>query len=147
AIAATGPGSTSLAIGAFVVKPLLWPVRFRNHPAVFILQSEGNPLRMLRDQIGVTVGPLDERNAVAENVIVESQPEKGFAVFDPVKIEMVNGQAAIGVFVHEHERGTGYFGSASHPGDEAFDELRFARAEIARQREHISPSRRLPAGP
>src|SRR5438067_13658409 len=69
--------------------------RVRDYPAVFILEGEGNPLRVLRNKTGITVGPFDERNAVAENVIVESEPEKGFAAFDPVKIEMVIGQAAI----------------------------------------------------
>src|SRR5437763_9096777 len=79
--------------------------RVRDYPAVFILEGEGNPLRVFRNEIGITVGPLDHRNAVAKNVIVESEPEKGFAAFDPVKIKMINGQAAAGVFMDEHEGG------------------------------------------
>src|SRR5438067_13849714 len=79
--------------------------RFRvsDYACVFTFQFEGNRLRVLRNDTGITIGPLDERNAVAENVIVESEPANSLAIFDPVKIEMINGQAVIGVFDHEHE--------------------------------------------
>src|SRR5947207_12584892 len=122
-------GSYARSEGARTLHIFLFePLRVRDYPAVFILEGEGNPLRMLRNEIGITVGPLDERNAIAENIIVESEPENSLAIFDPVKIEMVNGQAAIGVFVHEHERRTGHFAAASHPGRETFAELRFSPA-------------------
>jgi hypothetical protein len=49
--------------------------------------------------------------------------------------------------MHEHKSGAGRFGTASQTGHETFDELRFPRAEISRQREHIAPPRRLSASP
>ena len=101
----------------------------------------------VRNEIRVTVGPFDQRNAVAEDVIVESEAQNGVAVLEPIKIEMVNRQTAVLVFVNEDEGRAGHFRAAPHTCHEAFHELRLPRAEIAGQREHISFARIPPIRP
>ena len=67
---------------------------FPDDASVFALQLKGKPLGFLRNEVGVTVGPFDQRDAVAENVFVESEPQDSLAVIEPVKIKVVNRQAS-----------------------------------------------------
>ena len=53
-------------------------------------QGNGRPIQSARD-------------AVAENVVVESEPQNILAVIEPVKIEVVHRQTAVLILVHEDE--------------------------------------------
>src|SRR5437773_12281684 len=114
---------------------------FSNQATVFAFQLEGKPLRLLRNQSRITVSPFDQRNAFTENVIVESESQDGLAAVEPIKIEMINGQAATLVLVQEDKGRARHFRAASQACHEAFDELRLSRAEISGSSEHITLAR------
>src|SRR5436190_1443140 len=70
-------------------------------------RSESNPARIFRDQVRKSVGPFNHGNAVAEKIIIESQPFGRLSIFDAEKIEMINRQTSAGVFVNKGESRTG----------------------------------------
>ena len=92
---------------------------------------------MAWDEIWMAVGPFDQRDAVAKDVVIKSQLQDGLAVLEPVKIEMINWQPAAAVFVHQNKGRAGYICSALQAGDESFYELRLPGAKVARERENI----------
>src|SRR5207244_8196267 len=96
----------------------LW-LCFPNYSRFFAFQLEGKPLGLLRNEVRRTVSPFDQRDAIAENVIVESEAQDGLAVVEPVKIEVVNGQTAVLVLVDEDEGGARNFRAASQACHEA----------------------------
>src|SRR5436190_478425 len=67
--------------------------------------------------------------------------------FDPIKIEMINRQSPIAVFVDKNKSGTRHIRLASQARDEPLHELRFPRTEIAAQGQHIAPARLLAVRP
>ena len=89
----------------------------------------------------MAVGPLNQRDALSENVIVESKFEHGLAVIEPVEIEVVNRQAPVFVLVHQDEGRAGDFRVASQTGHETLHELRFSGSEVSPQRKHVARTR------
>src|SRR6266481_5773641 len=123
---------------------------------------ESNPARIFRDQVRKLICPFDHRNAVAEKII-ESQPFgrlicsrprsqtlAGFSVyvarlppaplsiFETEKVEVINRNRTVGVFMDESKRWACYFSGTTETGYETFDELRLATAKFAGERQHIA---------
>ena len=65
----------------------------RDHPAV------------VREQTADSIGPFDQANTVAGPVVGDAEVFKGSRTLEPVRVEVVNGQAAF-VLVNQDERGT-----------------------------------------
>jgi len=82
--------------------------------------------------------PFDHRNAVAEKIIVESEPFGRLSIFDAEKIEMINRRTSAGVFVNQGESRTGRSRRRAQAGSEPFNELCFAAAQTTGKRKHIA---------
>ncbi len=59
---------------------------------------------MLGNEFWKPVGPFNHRDAVAEEVIVESESRDRWPVFQAKEIEMINGQPPAWIFVHNRKR-------------------------------------------
>src|SRR6266567_5833779 len=72
-------------------------------------------------------------------VHVARLPPAPLSIFQAEKVEVIDGNGSVGVFVNERESWARYFGSTTETCDEAFDELRLAAAESPGKRKHIPP--------
>ena len=121
-----------------------WKVRVRefsfggNHALGFRFRFERNPMCRFGNQIRKSIGPFDHRNAVAEKIIVESEPGRRLSIFQAKKIEMIDRKVSAGIFVNQGKAGTGGSRSRAQTGGETFDELRLAAAKTAGERKHIA---------
>ena len=85
---------------------------------------------MRGSRAGPAVNPFDDGDAFGREVRLQSSGQNLLVVFQSIKIEMMQRQFAF-IFTHECERGrSDGLGDAKAAGD-AFDELGFARAEVA----------------
>ena len=87
-------------------------------------------------QVGDAVGPFDEGEAGGVEVFFGAEREELIIVLEAVGVEVEDRQAALAVFVHEHERraGDGVARDAEGGGD-GLDESRLAGAEGADERD------------
>src|SRR5712675_1465381 len=75
----------------------------RDRPLRFGLHFKPDPACLLRNKIRKTIGPLDHRDAVTAEVIIEPETYRGLAVFQSKEIEMINGQSAAEVLVDDRK--------------------------------------------
>src|SRR5262245_5065969 len=82
------------------------------------------------------VGPFDKREPAGFEIFVRAEFEKFIIVFEAVRIEVVNRQAAARVFVYEDERRAGNAARRNaERGGDRLHEPRLARAERADERD------------
>src|SRR6266566_1901780 len=115
---------------------------------IFRFYLEQNPARLLGNEFGKSIGPFDHRNAISKEIIVESQLRDRFSIFKTKKIEMINGQTPIEIFVNNCKGGAGNRDAAFQSRNEPLGELSFAASKFAFERQDrpsIEFPRELPA--
>src|SRR5437868_9721054 len=75
-------------------------------PLISGTDLEFDPMRVCRNSLGKPVGPFNHTDALAENNLIESDRAQGCEIFYPVKIEVVNRQAAMVIFMEKSKRRT-----------------------------------------
>src|SRR5205807_4584753 len=109
-----------------------------NRPLMWRHQVKSNPTGMARNRDGKAIGPFNNANAVAENVLVETDCFQRAKIFQSIKIEMINRQPAATVLVKQREGRACYRQRAVKGLRKPFYELGFACAQIASQSKHSS---------
>jgi len=97
-----------------------------------------DPARVLRNQVGKTIGPFDDANAVAEKVFIESEALHRWSIFETDEVEMINGQAPADIFVNNREGRARDHGIGSQSCDKPLNEFRLASTKIPFQGEHVA---------
>ena len=91
-----------------------------------------------RKKFGKFFCPFDHADAVAKEIIVEADLEGLESGLEAIEVEMVEGEATVVIFVNQAEGGAGDGVRGGEARGEAFDEVSFARAEIAGEGEDIA---------
>src|SRR5262249_48676572 len=97
-----------------------------------------NPARVFGNQFTESIRPFDDRDTVAEKILVQTEPLGGRSIFDPKKIEMIDRKPTPGVFVNERESRAGGWRHRSQTGSETFRKLGFAASEVAGECEDVA---------
>src|SRR3954466_1869879 len=113
--------SSSARIFIAVLKNPYYPLTLRFY-------FKENPAGMPGNQMGKAIGPFDHANAIAKKIIIKAKPVGRFAVSQSEEIEMIDGQSAALIFVHDRKCRTGCRGAASQCRDKTLCKGRFAAA-------------------
>ncbi len=85
------------------------------------------------------LGPLDERDRVAVEQLVEPEPARLGVALDAVEVEVE--ERAVAVLLDDRERGRGDAPAVqAQPVGGALDEVGLAGAQVARERDHVAGS-------
>src|SRR6266403_2093979 len=72
-----------------------------NRPLIWRYHMESNPTGIARNRAGKAIGPFNDADAVAKNVLLKPDCFQRREIFHSIEIEMINGQSSAAVLMQE----------------------------------------------
>ncbi len=95
-------------------------------------------MRRRRDQLRKTVSPLYDRNSVTKKIIIQRKTRGRACIFKSKEIEMIDGEPASWILVHNRESRTCHGTRAAQASHQPLAEMRLSCPKVALQRHDVS---------